>query len=47
MSDTTVHDEHAAPGGTITLDVPSISCGPSKHAIESAVGEVSDVFVAE
>ena len=47
MPDTTVHDDHAALGGTITLDVPSISCGHCKRAIEAAVGEVSDVSTVE
>ena len=47
MPDTTAHDDHAAPGGTITLDVPSISCGHCKQAIESAVGAVPDVSAVE
>ncbi len=37
----------AGPAGSITIDVPDISCGHCKQAIESAVGEVPDVASVE
>jgi cation-transporting ATPase V/Cu+-exporting ATPase len=37
----------AGPAGSITIDVPDISCGHCMQAIESAVGEVADVASVE